>query len=277
MSNRDLQKKAESIICEQEITNLDLIHYFARSSKHHPIFLGSIHRNYMEIRALLSAGLLHDLDPNPSYVFYIDKLENYIHERYNEKIETLHQKIKKLKQEKNDLIQQAESMEPKSGCENYDEKLKECLEFTKSSVKKAQQIESTISKIEKEIISINTSMKKDPFYKFLFLIRNDDNVEFNKRVKDTKPSIKLTLKRLFNKSKNPTTRLTLSQLETKGIFHFFSQAKRYHLSQLGKVVCNELKRNRTCEEFDFTHVKDLKAEEITQEEEFSKLREEFGF
>ena len=126
-----LEEIADDLM-DKGITNIELISYFKRSTEKTPVFLSVINRNYAEIRPLLNNGLIKDLEPIKSYIFYIDKLENYFYEKYQEQIDELKSEIWRRKRKKVDLVSITEELEPEEDAADYDEKLKACLEFART-------------------------------------------------------------------------------------------------------------------------------------------------
>jgi hypothetical protein len=121
----NLNHKAEMIL-KDNVKNLELISYFNNSNIKTPVYLGVIQRNYAEIKSLITNGLIEDLEPVKSYIFNLDKLENYFYKKFQEKIDNLKTEIWKRKNKKTEIIRLTEEMEPDEGCEDYELKLYEC-------------------------------------------------------------------------------------------------------------------------------------------------------
>jgi hypothetical protein len=137
----NLNHKAEMLI-NDSIKNLELISYFKDSNIKSPVYLGVIQRTYTEIKSLIKYGLIEDLEPVKSYQFNLDKLENYFYKKFQEKIDNLKAEIWRRKNKKTEIIRLTEEMEPDEGCEDYEMKLYECLEFAKKSISELDQMES---------------------------------------------------------------------------------------------------------------------------------------
>ncbi|MFX1313109.1 MAG: hypothetical protein ACFFHD_10935, partial [Promethearchaeota archaeon] len=112
---KSLEQHIEMIF-NDNIKNIELISYFKRSTKKSPVFLGDINRKYAEIRVLIDNGLIIDQDAVKTYIFYLDKFENYFYEQYQEKIDFLKVEIWRRKRKKNELIELTENITPEEGC-----------------------------------------------------------------------------------------------------------------------------------------------------------------
>ena len=97
---KSLEQRTETIF-NDTIKNIELISYFKRSTEKTSVFLGDINRNYAEIRSLLDKGLVIDKKAVKTYIFYLDKFENYFYERHQEKIDFLKAEIWRRKRKPN--------------------------------------------------------------------------------------------------------------------------------------------------------------------------------
>ncbi|MHA1987534.1 MAG: hypothetical protein ACW98D_12925 [Promethearchaeota archaeon] len=268
----NLNQKAEMLI-NDSVKNLELISYFKDSTEKSPIYLGVIQRNYAEIKSLITNGLIKDMEPVKSYVFNLDKLENYFYKKFQEKIDNLKTEIWKRKNKKTEIIKLTEEMEPDEGCEDYELKLYECLEFAKKSISELDQMEVEKEKFNDIVGELQEKLKEHPIYKFLLIVRNDKSFVFNKRTEDLENIIH---KKILNNSHEcmpNDNRAFLNNLVKKGFYKEFSPAKNYIITELGSVVNSKLKEFKWDQ--DDKHSKT--AEEIAQEEEFEELKEIFGF
>ncbi len=127
---KSLSQKAKTIL-EENVKNIEFISYFCKSTNKTPIFLSDIKKSYPQIKPLINKALIKETKPVKSYIFNLDKLENFFYNLYQGKIDILKDEIWRRKRRKNDLIQLTEDLEPKVGTEDYDQKLKKVLEFAK--------------------------------------------------------------------------------------------------------------------------------------------------
>jgi len=268
----NLNHKAEMLI-NDSVKNLELISYFKDSTVKSPVYLGVIQRNYAEIKSLINNGLLKDLEPVKSYVFNLDKLENYFHKKFQEKIDNLKTEIWKRKNKKTEIISITEELEPDEGCEDYESKLYECLEFAKKSISDLDQMEAEKEDFNNIVGELQEKLKQHPIYKFLLFIRNDKDFIFNKRTEDKGSIIH---KKILNNSHEcvpSNSRTFFTNLIKKGFYKEFSPAKNYIITELGSLVDSKLKELKWAQDDD--HQKT--ADEIAQEEEFEKIKELIGF
>jgi hypothetical protein len=263
-----LEDKAEQIV-KQGITNIELISYFKRSTIKTPVFLSVINRNYAEIKPLLSHDLIRDFEPVKSYEFNIDKLENYFYELYQEKIDFLKDKIWRRRRKKEDFINQTEELTPQEGVEDYEEKLRACIEFARQSVVELDKMELEKEDFNNDIGILQEKMAQDPMYKFLFYIRNEKKLIFNKRTEDNFGHIHKIILKYANASKPEMGGYFLTELKEKGFYKEYSPAKNYYITKLGLLVDEKLKSHKWDQEDDYEKTE----EEKQQEEEFSRLLE----
>ena len=169
-----LDNKAREIL-GKSITNIEMISYFRRSKKKTPIFLSDINKKYVEIKALIYEGLVNDIAAVKSYIFYLDKFENYFYSLYQQKIDKMKDDIWRRKRKKTDIIRLTEEMEPDQSCEDYDLQLQKVLEFAQNSIKDLDDME-----LEKEdMIAIYSS--PDHYSDFPFYLRRRVTVVANDR------------------------------------------------------------------------------------------------
>ena len=261
-----IEDKAEQII-KQDITNIELISYFKRSAIKTPVFLSVINRNYAEIKPLLNYDLIRDFEPVKSYEFNIDKLENYFYELYQEKIDFLKDEIWRRRRKKEEFITQTEEMTPEKGCEDFEEKLRVCIEFARQSVGELDKMELEKEDFNNDVGILQERMAQDPIYKFLFYIRNDKSLIFNKRTEDNNGNISKKLLKYANASRPEMGGFFLKELKEKGFYKEYAPAKNYYISKLGSCVDEKLKNQRWEQEDDYEKTE----EEKEQEEEFSRL------
>ncbi|MHA2182254.1 MAG: hypothetical protein ACXAAH_12625 [Promethearchaeota archaeon] len=268
----NLNHKAEMIL-NDSVKNLDLISYFKNSTIKTPIYLGVIQRNYAEIKSLITNGLIEDLPPVKSYIFNLDKLENHFHKKFQEKIDNLKTEIWRRKNKKTEIIRLTEEMEPDEGCEDYELKLYECLEFAKKSISELDQMEEEKEDFNNIVGELQEKLKQHPMYKFLLIVRNDKEFIFNKRTEDQENIIHKKILNSSHECMPDDSRTFFTNLIKKGFYKEFSPAKNYIITELGSLVDSKLKEIIWAQ--DDTPQK--KAEEIAQEEEFEKLKEIIGF
>ncbi len=267
-----LNQKAE-MIQEENVKNLELISYFKGSTVKSPIYLGVIQRNYAEIKPLINKGLIKDLASVKSYVFNLDKLENFFYKKFQEKIDNLKSEIWKRKNEKTDIIRLTEEMEPDEGCEDYEVKLYECLEFAKKSISELDKMEGEKEDFNNIIGDLQEKLKLHPMYKFLLIIRNDKDFIFNKRTEDKDGIIHKKILNSSHQCMPNNGRAFFTDLIKNGFYKEFSPAKNYVMTELGSLVDTKLRELKWAQGDD--HQKT--ADEIAQEEEFDKLKEVLGF
>jgi hypothetical protein len=267
----NLSNKADKLL-NDNVKNVELISYFKNSTIKSPVYLGVIQKNYAEIKPLIDHGLIKDLDPVKSYIFNLDKLENFFYKKFQEKIDNLKTEIWKRKNEKIEIIRLTEEMEPDEGCEDYELKLYECLEFAKESISELDKMEGEKEDFNNIIGDLQDKLKQHPMYKFLLIIRNDMNFIFNKRTEDRDGVIH---KKILNSSHEcvPNNgRAFFTDLIKKGFYKGYSPAKNYIITDLGSLVDSKLREIKWAQD---DHQKT--ANEIYQEEEFEKLKEVLGF
>ncbi|MHA2037696.1 MAG: hypothetical protein ACW972_02905 [Promethearchaeota archaeon] len=268
----NLNHKAEMLI-NDSIKNLELISYFKDSNIKSPVYLGVIQRTYTEIKSLIKYGLIEDLEPVKSYQFNLDKLENYFYKKFQEKIDNLKAEIWRRKNKKTEIIRLTEEMEPDEGCEDYEMKLYECLEFAKKSISELDQMESEKEDFNNIVGELQEKLKQHPIYKFLLFVRNDKDFIFNKRTEDQESTIHKKVLNSSHECMPNNSRTFFNNLTKKGFYKEFSPAKNYIITELGSLVDSKLKEFKWAQ--DDNHQKS--AEEIAQEEEFEKLKELLNF
>jgi len=267
-----LNHKAE-MIQEENVKNVELISYFKGSTVKSPIYLGVIQKKYAEIKPLINHGLIKDLDPVKSYVFNLDKLENFFYKKFQEKIDNLKSEIWRRKNEKTEIIRLTEEMEPDEGCEDYEVKLYECLEFAKKSISELDKMEGEKEDFNNLIGNLQEKLKQHPMYKFLLIIRNDKSFIFNKRTEDTDGIIHKKILNSSHQCMPDNGRTFFTDLIKNGFYKEFSAAKNYIMTELGSLVDSKLRAFKWAQGDE--HQKT--ADEIAQEEEFDKLKDVHGF
>ena len=220
-----VKHKAITII-KQNIKNLDLVSYFCKSTIKTPIFLSVIQRKYPEIKSLLSKKLIIDLKPVKSYEFHLDKFENFFYQKYQEKIDVLKYEIWKRKRKKDELIKLTEDMNPEMDCEDYDQKLQEVLVFARKAINDLDEMEMEKENFNNVIGRLQEEMMKDPFYKFLFFIRNDKDIVFNKRTEDNQSIIHKKILNYLNECAEGSGWKLYQILRSKGFFNMRAGIKR---------------------------------------------------
>jgi len=235
--------------------------------------LSVINRKYPEIKALVYNGLVSDIAPVKSYIFYLDKFENVFYNRYQEKIDIMKDDIWKRKRKKNEIIELTEDLEPDESCEDYELQLQKVLEFARNSIKDLDNMEIEKEDMNKDIGILQEQMKQDPYHRFLMLIQCDRDIIFNKRTEDTEGKIHRKILNYLNDSTGGNGGKFMAELKKKGFFKEFSPAKNYYITELGLSVDRLIKQNvwQVEETYEKT------AEESAQEEEFNRLKDSLGF
>ncbi|MFX1274199.1 MAG: hypothetical protein ACFFBP_00485 [Promethearchaeota archaeon] len=266
------QEEEESL--ENKLEHVQLINYFKKATSKTPVFLTSIQKKYHEIKPLLEMGLIQCQDPECSYIFNIDKLENYFYSKYQEQIDNLRLKIQDAKRKKKELMKLVAEMEPEEGDPDYDDKLFNCLLFARKATQESQTIEEEREKMTKIMKKMANKMRKDPFFEFLLYIRNDRSITFNKRVLDEDSLIKKKIISYSNACCKNEDTILYKELKKMGFFKAYGPAKSYFITDLGKNIDKQL-NNLVWIEDENSYEKN--AAEIAQEEEFELIREKFGF
>ncbi len=258
-----------------KIKNIELISYFKNSTIKTPIFLSTIQKSYPEVKALLENGLIKSSKPVKSYFFNLDKLEDFFYEMYQEKIDFLQDKIisNQMKQEK--IINDVEKLEPEKDCNDYDDRLKECVLFAKKSLEEIDQLKLKRKDHKNSIHDLQKKMISDPLYKFMLYVRNDNDILFNKRTEDNDGFLKKKLQNYANSCANEDGNNVLSTLKKRGSYKEFSPAMNYYITELGIIADGELKRIRWME--DEIEPYEKTPEELIQEKEFEQLKDIIGF
>jgi hypothetical protein len=267
-----LYHKAEKIL-KRNIKNLELISYFKGSTAKNPVYLGVIQRSYAEIKPLIKNGLIQDSEPVKSYIFNLDKLENWFYNQFQEKIDNLKAQIWRNKNKKIEIIKLTEEMEPDEGCEDYDLKLYECLEFAKKSIAELDSMEIEKEDFNNIVGDLQEKLKQHPMYKFLLFIRNDKDFIFNKRTEDKNGIIH---KKILNSSHEcvpNNSRAFLNSILKNNFYKEFSPVKNYIITELGSLVDSKLRELKWDQDDGYQKT----IEEIAQEEEFDKLKEVLEF
>lgn len=264
-----LEKKSKSILNEN-VKNIELISYFCKSTNKTPIFLSDIQKSYSQIKPLLNKGLIKELKPVKSYIFNIDKFENYFYNRYQGKIDILKDEIWRRKRRKNELIKLTEDLEPEMGSEDYDQKLMEVLEFAKNSIGELDDMELEKEDYNSIIGEFQIKMKQDPYYKFLMFIRNDKEMFYNKRTEDDKGVIHKKILNYLNGCTGGKGWKIFTEFKQKNFFKEYSPAQNYYITKLGISVDFHVKKN----EWDQDAVYQKNEAETEQEKEFNKFLEE---
>ena len=263
-----LENRARQIL-EEGITNIELISYFRRSTLKTPIFLSDINKKYPEIQSLVYNGLISDVAPVKSYIFYLDKFENHFYFLYQEKIDSMKDDIWRRKRKKNEIIQFTEDLEPDESCEDYDLQLQKVLEFARNSIKDLDNMEIEKEDMNKDIGQLQQQMKQNPYYRFLMLIQCDKGLIFNKRTEDNDGIVHRKILNYLNDSTGGKGSNFMTELRKKGFFKEFSPAKNYYITDLGLSVDRLLKQNIWKQEDTYEKT----AEEIAQEEEFNRIKD----
>ncbi len=261
-------------IFEKNVKNLVLISYFKGSTVKSPVFLSVINKNYAEIRSLLANDLIIALKPVKSYIFNIDLMENCFYQAYQEKIDFLKDEILRRKRAKTKLITMTEELKPFEGVEDYDDKLKNCLEFARQSIDSLDKMELEKEDFNKMVANYQEKMKEDPVYKFLLYVRNDKEIIFNKRTEDNEEIVRRKILRYSEACMPEKSRVFFTSLKKKGFYKEYSPAQNYYITELGLLVDKKLKR--LCWESDDEDIEKLE-EEIVQDEEFKMIQKKFGF
>lgn len=270
--NGPLENRARRIL-EDRITNIELISYFRRSTLKTPIFLSVINRKYPEIKALVYSGLVNDIAPVKSYIFYLDKFENYFYSLYQEQIDNMKDDIWRRKRKKTNIIQLTEEMEPDENSEDFELQLQKVLEFARNSIGQLDDMEIEKEDMNKDIGILQGQMKQDPYHRFLMLIQSDRDIIYNKRTEDNNNIIHKKILNYLNDSSGGKGWQLMTELKKNGFFKEFSPAQNYYITELGLAVDCLLKQNVWCQE-DFY---EKTPEELAQEEEFNRLKATFGF
>lgn len=268
---KSLEQLTETIF-NDEIKNIELISYFKRSTEKTSVFLGDINRNYAEIRSLIDKGLIIDKKAVKTYIFYLDKLENYFYEKHQEKIDFLKVEIWRRKRKKNELIEVTESITPDEGCEDYEEKLRICLEFAKQSIGQLDTMEIEKEDYNNIVGELQEKRQNDPLHNFLLYVRNDKEIIFNKRTEDNDGIVHKNVLNYLNKCTQGKGWHLFTELKKKGFLREFSPAKSYYITELGLTVDKRLKEMKWEQEVDFEKNEMEKA----QEDEFNKLKDLIG-
>ena len=268
---KSLEQRIE-IIINDNVKNIELISYFKRSTKRTSVFLGDINRKYAEIRPLIDSGLLIDQNAVKTYIFCLDKFENYFYEKYQEKIDFLKVEIRRRKRKKNELIELTENITPKEGCDDYEEKLHICIEFAKQSIGDLDDMEIEKEDYNNIVGELQEKKQNDPLHDFLLYIRNDKEIIFNKRTEDFNGVIHKKILGYLNKCTEGKGWHIFTELKKKRFFKEFSPAKSYYITELGLMADEKLKEKKWKKEVDFEKNEIEKA----QEDEFNKIKDLIG-
>jgi len=122
--------------------------------------------------------------------------------------------------------------------------------------------------------ALQEKMKADPLYKFLLHVRNDSEIFFNKRTEDDKSAIRKKIFIYSEKSQPGKGRELFNKLKKNGFFKEYSPAKNYYITDLGLGVDYKLRKVKWNQDVDDS---EKTEEEICQETEFNKLKEQFDF
>jgi len=268
---KSLEQRIEMIF-DDNVKNIELISYFKRSTEKNSVFLGDINRKYAEIRPLIDKGLIIDQKAVKTYILYLDKFENHFYEKYQEKIDFLKVEIRRRKRKKNELIELTENITPEEGCDDYEEKLRICLEFAKKSIGELDDMEIEKEDYNNIVGELQEKKQNDPLHDFLLHIRNDKEIVFNKRTEDFDGVIHKKILNYLNKCTKGKGWHLFIELKKKGFFKEFSPAKSYYITELGLMVDEKLKKMNWKQEVDFEKNEMEKA----QEDEFNKLKDLIG-
>ena len=269
---KSLEQRIEMIF-DDNVKNIELISYFKRSTKRTSVFLGDINRKYAEIRPLIDKGLIIDQNAVKTYIFYLDKFENYFYEKYQEKIDFLKVEIRRRKRKKNELIELTENITPEEGCDDYEEKLRICLEFAKQSIGELDDMEIEKEDYNNIVGELQEKKQNDPLHDFLIHIRNDKEIVFNKRTEDINGVVHKKILNYLNKCTKGTKGWHFfTELKKKGFLREFSPAKSYYITELGLLADEKLKRMKWEQDVDV----EKNEIEKTQEDEFNKIIDLIG-
>ena len=268
---KSLEQRIE-IIINDNVKNIELISYFKRSTKRTSVFLGDINRKYAEIRPLIDSGLIIDQNAVKTYIFCLDKFENYFYEKYQEKIDFLKVEIRRRKRKKNELIELTENITPEEGCDDYEEKLHICIEFAKQSIGELDDMEIEKEDYNNIVGELQEKKQNDPLHDFLLYIRNDKEIIFNKRTEDFNGVIHKKILGYLNKCSEGKGWHIFTELKKKRFFKEFSPAKSYYITELGLMADEKLKEKKWKKEVDFEKNEIEKA----QEDEFNKIKDLIG-
>ncbi|MFX1238025.1 MAG: hypothetical protein ACFFAS_20500 [Promethearchaeota archaeon] len=257
-----------------KVKNIELISYFKKSTAKIPVFLGSIQRNYSEIKALLDIGLIKANKPVKSYELSMNKLEDLFFESYQEKIDQLQEEIAVRKRHQTEILEKVESMEPEIGCSDYDDLLSSCVQFAEKSMEEINSLKLEKKGFKNSIEQLREDMVSDPLYKFILYLRNDNEIVFNRRTEDNENITRKNMRKYADLCLNGEGWRLLSRLEKLGLYKVYSPAKNYYITELGKAVDNKLKHLRWLEEEIEPYEKI--EEELLQEEEFDRIRDLIG-
>ncbi len=273
-SLESLEHVAENIL-KENLKNIELISYFCKSTSKIPVFLSCIQRNYAEIKPLIRLGLVKDLKPVKSYEFHIDKFENFFYQKYQETIDLLKDEIWMRKRKKAELVEIIENMVPAEESKDFDQKLSECLDFARKSIKELDDMEMEKEDFNNVVGELQEKMQNDPLYKFLLFVRNDKGIIFNKRTEDNEGVIHKKILGCFNKCKAEQGKEWnfFTVLKKNGFYKEYSPAKNYFITDLGLCVDSKLRDLKWAQDEDYHK----SEEEIAQEEEFNKLKQLVGF
>ncbi len=266
--NDSLEQLADKVLHEN-VKNIEMISYFKRSTEKCPVFLGVINKNYGEVSPLLKKGLIKDLEPIKSYIFNIDKFENAFYGKYQEKIDVRKEDIFRKKRKKKELTELTEDLTPKEESNDYDEKLKICLEFAKKTVLELDQMEREKENFNNMIAELQNEMQNDPYYHFLIFIRSDKEFIFNKRTEDNNRVIHKKVLNYLNKITEGKGWQMFNDLIKKGFYKEYSPAKNYYITKLGLLVDAKLKALKWNQDDEY----EKNEAEIIQEEEIKKYKE----
>lgn len=268
---KSLEQRIE-IIINDNVKNIELISYFKRSTKRTSVFLGDINRKYAEIRPLIDSGLIIDQNAVKTYIFCLDKFENYFYEKYQEKIDFLKVEIRRRKRKKNELIELTENITPEEGCDDYEEKLHICIEFAKQSIGELDDMEIEKEDYNNIVGELQEKKQNDPLHDFLLYIRNDKEIIFNKRTEDFNGVIHKKILGYLNKCTEGKGWHIFTELKKKRFFKEFSPAKSYYITELGLMADEKLK------EMEWEQDVDVEKNEIekAQEDEFNKIKDLIG-
>lgn len=171
-------------------------------------------------------------------------------------------------------MNQVADMEPDEGCPDYEQKLLECLVFARKAAQETETIGNEKKKVAKMIQAMHEKMRNDPFFEFLFYIRNDKEIKFNKRLIDVNNKIKKKIIFHANNCSKDENLLLYADLKKRGLFKTYSPAQSYYITDFGKMVDRQLK-NLVWTQNDDTYEKN--SAEIAQEKEFELICKKFGF
>jgi hypothetical protein len=256
---------------------MDLLHYFSKTRSSEgvfPIFLGSsIKRKYHQIEPLIRRGWLEVHPPVWSYIFYRDKIEDFIFYRCEVICQNLEEKSKLIEltlANKYDYIQGKGSVNAGALDPSSMDAIQERARKIEELIEESKRYKPVVSRYRTQIV--NLRRYKEIFKHLLSVVRD---IKINDRTPDVDQVARKKLIQIlgsydFEKGELlPKVNKTqgqryLNELKSFGYWREFRPAQRYALTEVGA----ELELNLTSQ----------KAQEKCQEEEeFDELMEKIRF